>query len=87
MEVLEVSLDILQTLLERSLDVVDVGGETGQRVLEAVAALPALDVKLLSLLGYLLLGLRREGIHQLLQDAELLAARENKIIFLQPESS
>ena len=77
MKVLEVTLDMFETLLERCLDVVNVGGETGQRIFEAVAVLPALNIQLLPVLTNLLLGLRGEGVHELLQHTELFAAERN----------
>lgn len=69
---------MFETVLERGLDVVDVGGQTRQGVFEAVAVLPAPDVQLLPVLGDLLLGLRGEGVHQLLQHTELFAAKRKK---------
>ena len=78
LEVLEVTLDVFKTLLERHLDVVDVRRETGEGLLEAVAVFPALDVQLLPVLCDLLLGLGGEGVHQLLQDTELLTAENRK---------
>ena len=74
MEVLEVTLDMFETVLERGLDVVDVGGETGQGIFEAVAVLATPDIQLLPILGDLLLRLRGEGVHQLLQHTELFTA-------------
>ena len=75
MEVLEVTLDMFETVLERCLDVVDVGGETSKGIFEAVAILSAPDIQLLPILGDLLLRLRGEGVHQLLQHTELFAAK------------
>ena len=74
MKVLEVSLDMLETVLERCLDVVDVGGQTRQGIFKAVAVLSAADIQLLPILGDFLLRLRGEGVHQLLQHTKLLAA-------------
>ena len=70
---------MFETLLERCLDVVNVGGQTGQRIFEAVAVLPTANIQLLSILGDLLLRLRGEGVHELLQHTELFAA-ERKIL-------
>ena len=77
MKVLEVTLDMFETVLERCLDVVDVGGETSKGIFEAVAILSAPDIQLLPILGDLLLRLRGEGVHQLLQHTELFAAERN----------
>ena len=70
---------MFETVLERCLDVVYVGGEAGQRIFEAVTVLPAPNIQLLSILSDLLLRLRREGVHQLLQHTELFAAEKNTL--------
>ena len=67
---------MFETVLERCLDVVNVGGQASQRIFEAVAVLSAPDIQLLSILGDLLLRLRGEGVHQLLQHTELFAAKK-----------
>ena len=70
---------MFETVLQRCLDIVDVGGETSKGIFEAVAVLSAPDVQLLPVLGDLLLRLRGEGVHQLLQHTELFAAERKEM--------